>query len=123
MPGMDGTGPMGMGPMTGGGRGWCNPYYAGMRPLTRGYPYFAPLGWGGRFPLRTFRGYGPAAGYPPPAWDYYVPGPSASGGWGPYGAPYSSPAEETRFLKNQAEMIRKDLEEIEARIQELDAKK
>jgi hypothetical protein len=35
MPGFDGTGPAGMGPMTGGGRGWCNPYdapYAGSRP-------------------------------------------------------------------------------------------
>jgi len=28
MPGMDGTGPAGMGPMTGGARGWCNPYGA-----------------------------------------------------------------------------------------------
>ena len=27
MPGFDGTGPRGMGPMTGGGRGRCNPYY------------------------------------------------------------------------------------------------
>ena len=25
MPGFDGTGPMGMGPMTGGGRGFCSP--------------------------------------------------------------------------------------------------
>ena len=25
MPGFDGTGPAGMGPMTGGGRGWCHP--------------------------------------------------------------------------------------------------
>ncbi len=25
MPGFDGTGPMGAGPMTGGGRGYCNP--------------------------------------------------------------------------------------------------
>jgi hypothetical protein len=25
MPGFDGTGPRGMGPMTGGGRGFCNP--------------------------------------------------------------------------------------------------
>jgi hypothetical protein len=47
MPGMDGTGPMGMGPMTGGGRGWCNPYTAGWR-TPMGYPY-SPLrmGWGG----------------------------------------------------------------------------
>lgn len=36
MPGFDGTGPEGMGPMTGGGRGWCNPA-AGYRP--RHVPY------------------------------------------------------------------------------------
>jgi hypothetical protein len=28
MPGFDGAGPRGMGPMTGGGRGFCNPYGA-----------------------------------------------------------------------------------------------
>ena len=34
MPGFDGTGPRGMGPMTGGGRGFCNPYgpFYGMMP-------------------------------------------------------------------------------------------
>lgn len=40
MPGFDGTGPAGMGPMTGGGRGWCSPYghaYTGYGP------YRAPL--------------------------------------------------------------------------------
>jgi hypothetical protein len=47
MPALDGTGPMGMGPMTGGGRGRCNPYYAGMRPPMLGFPLFQPLGWGG----------------------------------------------------------------------------
>ena len=43
MPGFDGTGPAGMGPMTGGARGWCNPYsfsYAGYNPYR---PYLAPL--------------------------------------------------------------------------------
>lgn len=39
MPGFDGTGPAGMGPMTGGGRGWCNPY-AGYRPYPA--PYSVP---------------------------------------------------------------------------------
>ena len=47
MPALDGTGPMGMGPMTGGGRGWCNPYYAGMRPSMMGFPFFRPFGEGG----------------------------------------------------------------------------
>lgn len=48
MPGFDGTGPGGIGPMTGGGRGWCNPYsppYAGYAPYPAPYaygPYYAP---------------------------------------------------------------------------------
>ena len=42
MPGFDGTGPRGMGPMTGGGRGFCGS--RGMRAsrwggVYRGYPY------------------------------------------------------------------------------------
>lgn len=42
MPGFDGTGPMGIGPMTGGGWGWCNP----SAPYAR--PYFSG-GFGPRF--------------------------------------------------------------------------
>ena len=56
MPGFDGTGPNGMGPMTGGGRGFCvawggspRPYavprrmnYAFPRYGRYGFPYFAP---------------------------------------------------------------------------------
>ena len=44
MPAFDGTGPGGMGPMTGGGRGWCNPYgipYSGAR-FAPYAPYGAP---------------------------------------------------------------------------------
>jgi hypothetical protein len=43
MPRFDGTGPAGMGPMTGGRRGRCNPYsapYGGYRPYDA--PYSAP---------------------------------------------------------------------------------
>jgi hypothetical protein len=42
MPGFDGTGPGGMGPMTGGGRGYCNPGsgWTGYRfPRRYGYTY------------------------------------------------------------------------------------
>ena len=45
MPRFDGTGPAGMGPMTGGARGWCEPYdapdagYGPYRP-----PYPVPVG-------------------------------------------------------------------------------
>lgn len=53
MPGFDGTGPRGMGPMTGGGRGFCNPYGAG----ASWRPYVARrwMGYGsayGAFPTR-----------------------------------------------------------------------
>ena len=34
MPGFDGTGPQGMGPMTGGGRGFCSPWGCGLRQYT-----------------------------------------------------------------------------------------
>jgi len=59
MPGFDGTGPGGMGPMTGGGRGWCNPYspsYAGYAPYPAPYAY-APY-------TLTGTGYAPGAGMP-----------------------------------------------------------
>jgi hypothetical protein len=58
MPGLDRTGPAGMGPMTGGARGLCNPYgplygsYAPYRypyPAPRAYPWAFGLGrprWG-----------------------------------------------------------------------------
>jgi hypothetical protein len=42
MPGFDGTGPQGMGPMTGGGRGLCNPY--GRMNVT-GLGYRSGFGW------------------------------------------------------------------------------
>jgi hypothetical protein len=41
MPRFDGSGPAGMAPMTGGARGWCNPYgprHDGYGPYRRPYP-------------------------------------------------------------------------------------
>ncbi len=49
MPGFDGTGPQGQGPMTGGARGWCNPYSPpriGYRPIRS---FFLPV-FGSRRP-------------------------------------------------------------------------
>jgi len=40
MPGFDRTGPAGMGPMTGGGRGFCGPAGAGLRRFYPGYRGF-----------------------------------------------------------------------------------
>ena len=57
MPGFNSTGPMGAGPLTGGGRGLCNPARAeGLPPPSGGYAY-------GRGLRRGFRcGIGPGAG-------------------------------------------------------------
>jgi hypothetical protein len=70
MPGFDGTGPRGMGPMTGGARGFCNPYYAGTRSSFMGsYPYSAPYGMGYTPPYGV--GYTtPYAGYPYAAYGF-----------------------------------------------------
>lgn len=50
MPGFDGTGPRGMGPMTGGGRGFCNPNFAGMGAPYMGNPYARNYGQGAPYP-------------------------------------------------------------------------
>jgi hypothetical protein len=42
MPGLDGTGPAGIGPMTGWGRGYCNPSLGAYGPA----PVFGPAYWG-----------------------------------------------------------------------------
>lgn len=73
MPGFDGTGPAGSGPMTGGARGWCNPYRArtaGFGPYRPPYPgpVRAPYAYGfGRRPRRGlgwgFRGRGRGPGW------------------------------------------------------------
>ena len=67
MPGFDGTGPRGMGPMTGGGRGFCNPYYASGRiPFRGAYSYTPPYGMGYMPPYGAYS-YNPSAAY------YYSP--------------------------------------------------
>jgi hypothetical protein len=62
VPGFDGTGPAGMGPMTGGARGRCNPY----RPLYVGYgPYRPPY----PTPVRPYYpGSPPVYGFGRPRW-------------------------------------------------------
>ncbi len=94
MPGFDGTGPMGMGPMTGGGRGFC------VIPLRPAWPAHAGMGF--RTP------YTPPWGKP-----YYGALPSAL---------QTSQQEELDYLKNLAQSMRADLEDLEARIKELEAK-
>lgn len=100
------------------GRGWGMGF--GFRGYSPPWPYVG-IGRGGLPRCWAYGGYGgPVPGYAPGPYPS-APGPSAFG-WGPYGAP-SSQEDEVRFLKDQAEMIRKDLEDIDARIKELEKEK
>ena len=98
MPGFDGTGPRGMGSMTGGGRGFC------------AIP--SPAAW------PTYSGRGAYSPYGVPwARSYYEAGPTA-----PVAVPFApqmTREQELDFLKNQAQAMRGHLEQIEARIQKL----
>ncbi|MDD5254505.1 MAG: DUF5320 domain-containing protein [Candidatus Omnitrophica bacterium] len=58
MPGFDGTGPMGQGPMTGGGRGYC------AMPISAEGAGFATRGFCGRGRGRGFRNCFRATGLP-----------------------------------------------------------
>ena len=114
MPGFDRTGPMGAGPMTGGARGLCNPATAGTIPTyAAGYAYGRGLGL-----RRGFRGgYGPGVGR----------GRGFSRGYGWY-PPAVGPvypvdaADEMAMLKADADYLKKSLDTISRRIEELEKK-
>jgi hypothetical protein len=122
MPAGDGTGPMGRGPMTGRGAGYCGGYdtpgWANPVP-GRGYGLgWGPAGaWGGRG--------GRGGGWRHRNW-YYATGVP---GWARFGTapawgnePYSrapSREEETEFLRQQAEWLKQQLDAIGQRIEEL----
>ena len=100
MPGLDGTGPLGEGPMTGGGRGFCNPYWR---------PWYGRGGWWGRG-LGWRRGFAWRAGIPP--WrGWYSP---------PYYGPYSR-EDEINMLKEEAAILQEELEAINKRLEELES--
>jgi hypothetical protein len=94
MPGFDGTGPMGVGPMTGGGRGFCRPWVAGTRRYWYGLPRRMPY-----------------------AYPYYSPY-----GFGPF-APRMTREQELDFLKSEAQALRDGLRELETEIGKLSAEK
>jgi hypothetical protein len=130
MPGLDGTGPMGMGPGTGWGRGMCYGYapYGGPgyfggwgrgrgwgRGLGRG------AGWGpgyGRGMGRGFRRRFWAGGAP--AWGPGWYGPAQAPGWyGPGAWEPPTREEEVEELKQHAEMLRGEMIAVQRRIDEL----
>ncbi|MCK4539049.1 MAG: DUF5320 domain-containing protein [Candidatus Krumholzibacteria bacterium] len=128
MPGGDGTGPSGMGPMTGRAAGYCagNPMPGSINPV-----YGRGLGYGrgfGRGLGRGFRGGRSWGGYwGDPYGGYTYPYGSAYGAQTvPYALPYGyaarpSPEQETDILKGQAEYLENTLEGIKKRISELEA--
>lgn len=95
MPGFDGTGPRGMGPMTGWGRGFC------AVPLndTGNRPYWG-RGFYSRGGGRGFRRYWAGPGSP---------------GW------RGSKEDEIEMLKDQADTLKQQLEDIEARLREIES--
>jgi hypothetical protein len=102
------------------GRGYGGGMGFGFRGSSPPWPYVG-IGRGGLPRCWAYGGYGlPATGYAPPAPRFY-PGPGAYAR-GPYGAP-SSTQEEVNFLKGQAEMLREEIEAIDARIKELEKEK
>ena len=121
MPGGDGTGPAGLGPMTGRAAGYCAGYPVPgfMNPVGgRGY-----WGWG-----RGWRNWYYATGLPgwARAWAGYP-------AWGSYVNPYAPSAvpfapavtaqQELDSLKGQAEYLEDTLDGIKKRIEELESQK
>jgi hypothetical protein len=119
MPRGDGTGPAGMGPMTGRAAGYCAGYsvpgymnpapgygaYGAGRGRGRGYRhwYYATgsPGW-----ARAARGYPAFGGYVNPALPY------------PY-APQPTEKQEMDMLKQEAELLREQLDAVQERIETL----
>ena len=100
MPGFDGTGPRGLGPITGGGRGFC------VVPLSPSSPtYREKVGYLPTYDVRRVM-------------PFYGAEPSTVGA-----VPFASQMtrkQELNFIKNQAQALRGQLEQIEARIQQLE---
>lgn len=116
MPFGDRTGPRGLGPMTGGGAGYCAGYPA------PGYMDPAPgrggwgRGWGRGF--GRGRGWGRGFGWGPSVWGGpYGSHPSA---YGPAYAPSYVPEDEATALKDQARYFEEALQDIKKRIEEIE---
>ncbi|MCM8791510.1 MAG: DUF5320 domain-containing protein [Candidatus Omnitrophica bacterium] len=109
MPGFDGTGPMGMGPMTGGVRGFCvsSVYGTGRRPFGR----------------RLFFGRGGGRGWRNRYYETGLPGWARAGyGYPAFGigyAPAFSKEEEAAMLKEEAELLKEELRAVQERLDAL----
>ena len=124
MPRGDGTGPAGMGPMTGRAAGYCAGYQVPgyMNPIPgRGFGYGGRGGGWGRWYGSYGGGVRGAYGAVPPVQPWGGVAPYAAA---PYGAPYGAAPtrqQELDALKGQAEYMEDALEGIQKRISELEA--
>ncbi|MBD3426857.1 MAG: hypothetical protein GF409_06460 [Candidatus Omnitrophica bacterium] len=121
MPGGDRTGPRGLGPMTGRGAGYCAGY------STPGYVNPVPgSGYSGRGRGWSAYGRGRGGGRGWRNWYYATGMPGwqrASYGYPAYGEPYPSEPtaeEEKEMLMDQAENLKRELEDIQDRISTLE---
>ncbi|MCD4743838.1 MAG: DUF5320 domain-containing protein [Desulfobacteraceae bacterium] len=99
MPGLNGTGPQGQGPMTGGARGNCNPANAqGSRSVTQNMGFGRGMAYG-----RNFRG-------------GYGRGRSNDYGMGQgYGSNIGANAEELNMLRTEVELLNQRIAELESK--------
>jgi len=115
MPGGDRTGPWGLGPMTGRARGFCagypNPGY-----MSYGFGRGYGRGFGHGMGRGRSRGLGwgyPTGGYYPHGYGY---------GWSPYaaGMPSMSQEEELGYLRQEKNLMEKELKDLSERISNLE---
>ena len=111
MPGFDGTGPMGQGSMTGGGRGYCAVNLSGISVRQGAGRRFFGRG-GGRGNRNCFY----ATGLP--GWMRAQKGMQAFGGVGRG----LSKEDELSMLKGQADYLKAELEAVQTRVQDLETK-
>ena len=127
MPRGDGTGPAGMGSMTGRGAGYCSGYSVPgfANPIGGRYSGIGRGAFGGRG--RGNRNWYQATGLP--GWSRYNAGMPAWGGVSappvyPYADPYTGPAvtpdQEKEMLKEQADLLKQQLEDMQARMEKLE---
>lgn len=108
MPGGDGTGPNGMGSMTGRGAGYCAGFEApGYASLTPGRGFGRGAGYG-RGMGRGMMGFGRQAGF--------------GRGRGCWGMPLAAPTreQELQMLRSQADAIQGTLKDVQGRIQAIE---
>ena len=119
MPRGDGTGPMGFGPMTGRGAGYCAGYPVPgfMNPIPgRGYGYGYGRGFG--FGRGRGRGFGWGRGYRAGVAPYAYPAAPVY----PAVPAQMVPEDEARLIEDDIKYLKEDLKALEERLSELKKK-